>query len=128
MPRKSLGIMTESMLYTIMALQAGPRCGTEISGFIEKLTGGRVLLGPGTLYTILSKFLEAGYIREIATEGRKRTYELTAEGKDAYEKELARMEQCLNDAGKAPYLIMAKGADSNETEQTQNMPAALPAL
>ena len=31
MPRKSLGVMTESMFYTIMAFQAGRQCGTEES-------------------------------------------------------------------------------------------------
>ena len=83
MPKKSLGVMTESMFYTIMAFQAGPQCGIEIAAYVEELTGGRVQLGPGTLYTILSKFQEVGYLREISVAGRKRTYELTEEGRQA---------------------------------------------
>ncbi len=126
MPRKALGIMTESMFYTILAFQSGPRCGTEITAFIETLTGGRIQLGPGTLYTILSKFLEVGYLREIAVEGRKRTYELTGEGRRAYESEIARLQQCLADARAA--LTLQEGGVSDEKAEPQLAPAPLPAL
>ena len=88
MPKKALESMTESMFYTLLALLWGPKCGIEIAAFTDKLTKGRVQLGPGTLYTILSRFLECGYLREVATEGRKRTYALTEEGRMAYVSEL----------------------------------------
>ena len=127
MPRKSLGVMTESMFYTIMAFQSGPRCGTEISDFVEKLTDGRILLGPGTLYTILSKFQEVGYLREVAVEGRKRTYELTREGQTAYRNELIRLNQCLQDAGRSE--AFAAQEDVSHGEENQKMgPAAVPVL
>ncbi len=127
MPRKSLGVMTESMFYTIMAFQSGPRCGTEISDFVEKLTDGRILLGPGTLYTILSKFQEVGYLREVAVEGRKRTYELTREGQTAYRNEIIRLNQCLQDAGRSE--AFAAQEDASHGEENQKMgPAAVPVL
>ena len=128
MPRKALGDMTESMFYTLLALLTGPRCGTEIAAFAEKLTEGRVLLGPGTLYTILSRFLEAGYIREIATEGRKRTYALTAEGRLAYENELRRLRRCLEDAEAASAFLLTEGGDPDEGAGALPAPAPLPAL
>ena len=114
MPRKSLELMTESMLYTLMALQTGPRCGTEISAYVENLTGKRVLLGPGTLYTILNKFLEVGYLREVSVEGRKRTYALTAEGRRAYEQELERLRRCIRDAASAALYTLEEGGGENE--------------
>ena len=46
MPKRAMESMTESMFYTLMALLAGPRCGTEIAAFVKKLTEGRVVLGP----------------------------------------------------------------------------------
>ena len=126
MPRKSLELMTESMLYTLMALQTGPRCGIEISARVEALTRGRVQLGPGTLYTILNKFLEVGYLREVSVEGRKRTYALTEAGRGAYEQELERLRQCLRDAASAPSFALEEGGAAHEGPDLA--PAPLPAL
>ena len=55
-------------------------------------------LGPGTLYTILAKFLEEKLITETAVDGRKRTYAITEAGREAYKSELARLRQCIFDA------------------------------
>ena len=126
MPRKALELMTESMLYTMMAFQTGPRCGTEISAWVEGLTGGRVRLGPGTLYTILNNFLEVGYLREVAVEGRKRTYALTEAGKRAYAQELERLRRCLLDAQRAASFVPAEGGELREGPDLA--PAPLPAL
>ena len=126
MPKKALDSMTESMFYTIMAFLNGPRCGTEISAYVERLTEGRVPLGPGTLYTILNKFLEVGYLREVAQEGRKRTYALTAEGRRAYEQELERLHRCIRDAGTAAAFALEKGGEADEGSDLALAP--LPAL
>ena len=98
MPQKSLGQLTEPMFYVLMAFSRAPRCGTEVSAYVEQRTHGRVRLGPGTLYTILAKFEEVGYLREIEVVGRRRTYEITQTGWDAYQHELDRLRQCLTDA------------------------------
>ena len=127
MPRKSLELMTESMLYTLMAFQTGPRCGIEISAYVEELTEGRVQLGPGTLYTILNKFLEVGYLREVSQEGRKRTYALTEEGRKAYEQELERLRRCIRDAQRAASFAPEEGGVRNGADQGLAS-APLPAL
>ena len=98
MPRKAMDILTESMFYVLMALMTGPMCGTDIAIFIENRTKGRLQIGPATLYTILGKFEKEKYIREIAVEGRKRTYEITGKGFEAYREELKRLKQCVTDA------------------------------
>ena len=92
------GPMTESMFYILMSLMHQPRCGTEMSVWIEQKTMGRLKLGPGTLYTILGRFEDAMWITEIRVEGRKRTYCLTGDGRAAYDMEVARLKLCLADA------------------------------
>ena len=98
MPKKSMDTLTESMFYVLMALMTGPMCGIDIAAFIENRTKGRVKVGPATLYTILGKFETEKYIRETAVEGRKRTYEITGKGFEAYREELKRLKQCVIDA------------------------------
>ena len=98
MPKKALETLTESMFYVLMSFQEGQMCGSDIADAIETRTAGRVLIGPATLYTILGKFSQEKYIREVALEGRKRTYELTDKGAQAYAAEVARLQQCLIDA------------------------------
>lgn len=98
MPRKAMELLTESMFYVLMALCQGPMCGIDIAAFVEQRTGGRVQMGPATLYTILGKFEKEKYIREIQVDGRKRTYEVTNKGADAYRAELERLRRCLEDA------------------------------
>ncbi len=98
MPRKSMDTLTESMFYVLMALMDGPKCGIDISAFIENRTKSRLQMGPATLYTILGKFEKEKLIRETAVEGRKRTYEITGKGFEAYRDELKRLKQCVTDA------------------------------
>ena len=78
MPKKALDGLTESMFYLLMALNREERCGIDAAAFIERKTAGRLLLGPATLYTILGKFLEQGYIEEVSVEGRKRKKRLSS--------------------------------------------------
>ena len=98
MPKKAMVTLTESMFYVLMAFQNGEMCGIDIAEFIDTHTGGRVKIGPATLYTILGKFEKEKYIREIHVEGRKRTYLITKKGADAYQAELIRLKQCVADA------------------------------
>lgn len=95
---KSRGPLTEPMFYVLMAFLHGEMCGIDVAAFVEKKTRGRVKLGPGTLYTLLNKIQDETLIEEIDVEGRKRTYRLTAKGREAYEEELERLRACLRDA------------------------------
>ena len=98
MPKKAMEILTESMFYVLMALSDRPMCGIDIAAWITGKTRGRVSLGPATLYTILGKFQKEDYIEETEVEGRKRTYRITARGREAYLDELQRLRRCLADA------------------------------
>ena len=97
MAREPLKVLTESMFYVLLSLLRQERCGTEIVQFVDDTTAGRVLLGPGTLYTILAKFQEEGLIRETAVEGRKRTYAITDRGRALFRQELSRLKLCVAD-------------------------------
>ena len=101
MPRKPMTVLTEAMFYVLMAFRQGEMCGIDVSDWIEGRTGGRVKLGPATLYTILGKFEKEKLIRETLVEGRKRSYRITEKGLEAYEAELARLNRCLADAENA---------------------------
>lgn len=98
MGKKSLESLTETMFYVLMAFRRRALCGTEAAAFVSQKTKGRVNMGPGTLYTILAKFQEEGFLTEIAVEGRKRTYQLTESGEKRYQEEVARLRACVADA------------------------------
>ena len=98
MAGKERSALTEAMFYTLMAFTKGDMCGTEAAAFAHGKTRGRVLLGPGTLYTILAKFLEEELVTETEVEGRKRTYRLTEKGRGVYLSELDRLRRCIADA------------------------------
>lgn len=98
MPKRAMDILTESMFYVLMALRREPMCGIDIADFISRRTNGRLHIGPATLYTVLGKFEKEGYIQEISVVGRKRTYQITDRGGDAYLEELNRLKQCVADA------------------------------
>jgi len=97
MKNKIRGPLTEPMFYVLMAFLKQDMCGIDITEYVNRRTGGRVQLGPGTLYTILSKFQEDGMIEEVAVDGRKRTYHLTDKGRETYMGELERLQKCLQD-------------------------------
>ena len=55
MPREQFQNLTEPMYYILLALLE-ECCGVDIMDLVEDLSGGRVRIGPGTLYTLLARF------------------------------------------------------------------------
>lgn len=91
------GPLTEPMYYVLMSFLRQDMCGTEITEFVDRKTRGRVNLGPGTLYTLLARFLDEGLIRETQVDGRRRTYRITPKGRAAFQEELDRLRACTAD-------------------------------
>ena len=91
------GPLTEPMYYVLMSFLRQDMCGTEITEFVDRKTQGRVNLGPGTLYTLLARFLDEGLIRETQVDGRRRTYRITPKGRAAFQEELERLRACTAD-------------------------------
>lgn len=90
MPREQFQSLTEPMYYILMSLQE-ECCGVDIMEKVKALSGGRVQVGPGTLYTLLAKFQEGDIIEETRQEGRKKWYRITEKGKDTLKKEYRRI-------------------------------------
>lgn len=106
MPRPKFQTLTEQMFYILLCLKT--ECyGIDIFDRIAEMTDKRVTVGSGTLYNLLEQFLEAGMIREVKTEGRRRSYILTDTGKDALAKEYRRIQ-----AQAAHYETVFGGDDS----------------
>ena len=96
MPREKFQTLTEPMFYILLCLRE-ECCGIDIMERVRQMTGGRVVLGPGTLYHLLDQFAEAGMIAETRAEGRRRSYLLTARGREALADEALRLESQLQD-------------------------------
>ena len=79
MAREKFKNLTEPMYYILLSLHE-ERHGYEVMQYIEQLTAGRVIVGAGTLYNLLSRFQKEGIIALISDDGRKKTYKLTLDG------------------------------------------------
>ncbi len=93
--------LTEAVYYILLAVRK-PNHGYGIIQEIEKLTGGRVCLGPGTLYGAIQTLQKKGWIRiySVDTESRKKKeYLITESGKAVFEAERLRLEELLKNAG-----------------------------
>ncbi len=97
MPRKAFDTLSEPMFYVLMALRRRNLCGVDIAEWVARKTGQRIILGPGTLYTILPKLTEEGILREVGTDGRRRNYEITDRGMALYDTECERLRRCVAD-------------------------------
>ena len=64
---------------------------------VERMTEGRVVIGPGTLYSLLESFLKEGFIQETRVDGRKRSYQITVKGRLRLEEEVQRLRRQTED-------------------------------
>ena len=96
MAREKFQTLTEQMFYILLCL-GHECCGTDIMAQVQQLTGGRVSVGPGTLYNLLDSFRLSGMIEETGSFGRRRSYILTDRGRQALREEYERMQKQLRD-------------------------------
>ncbi len=68
MAREKFSTLTEQMFYILLCLRE-ECCGMDVMARVNELTGGRVAVGPGTLYNLLEQFLAAGVHRRDARGG-----------------------------------------------------------
>ena len=90
MAREKFQTLTEQMFYVLLCLTV-ECCGMDILDRVPAMTAGRVHVGSGTLYNLLEQFVEEDMIRETRVEGRRRSYILTAKGREMLEKEYRRI-------------------------------------
>ena len=92
------GPMTEAMYYILLALLK-PGHGYGMMQRIKELSGGRLVMGPGTLYGVLSRMSREGLIVLTGEERRRKTYAITDAGKAALLLEYSRLKQLVSDGG-----------------------------
>jgi len=97
--------LPEATFEILLALAEGERHGYAIQRDVAARTGGRVKLGPGTLYGAVKRLLAAGLIEErtarggsAAGEERRRVYGLSGLGGRVVSAELARLESLVRAA------------------------------
>ena len=92
--------LTEAIFYILLAVRK-PNHGYGILQEVETLTGGRVVLGPGTLYGAIQSLVKKGWISIYSedTESRKKKeYLITESGKAVFEEETQRLAELLRNA------------------------------
>ena len=105
MPREKYQTLTEQMFYILICLTQ-ESCGVDIMKKVEELTNGRVIIGPGTLYSLLDNFIKEKMIIETKIEDRKKNYVITSLGTEMLEKEYLRVIKLKND-----YEMLVKGGE-----------------
>ncbi len=97
--------MTETTYYTLLAVTE-PRHGYAIMQYVSGLTKGRIVLGTGTLYTMVGRLAADGIVVTVPTDGKKAYLitdigmELLCEETERIKKQLADGESVLNGPSK----------------------------
>jgi DNA-binding PadR family transcriptional regulator len=81
--------MTPAFLHMMLCFGEGPKHGYAVMQEIEERTGGRIRVGPSSLYYSLARLEDAGLVEEVEVTGgvaepheeRRRYYRLTPAGR-----------------------------------------------
>lgn len=95
--------MTPLFFHLLLSLSAGARHGYAMMGEVEERTGGRIDVGPSSLYYALGRLEEAGLIAEADVsadddaphEERRRYYALTEAGRERLAEEMSTLEDIV---------------------------------
>jgi DNA-binding PadR family transcriptional regulator len=94
--------LTPVVFHTLVALASGPVHGYAIAQEVERETGGRIRMGPGTLYGSLQRMRDEELIEESANPGedgvhseRRRYYRLTRWGAAVLRAETGRLRRAV---------------------------------
>ena len=94
--------LTEAVFYILLAARK-PVHGYGIIQEAAELTGGRLNLGPGTLYGAITSLLDKGWIALVSAETgsrKKKEYLITEAGRAAFYAELSRLRELVANGGK----------------------------
>jgi len=107
--------LTSAALNVLLALADGERHGYGIMLEVKERTGGRVRLGPGTLYGAIKRLKEGGVIEESgrrsgteADDERRRYYRLTGFGGEVLAAEVERLDGLVRAARRKGAFPMPK--------------------
>ena len=92
--------LTEALFYILLSVRR-PNHGYGIIQEVEKLTNGRLNLGPGTLYGAIQTMTAKGWIRIYSAETdsrKKKEYLITDLGRSVFAEECRRLKELLENA------------------------------
>ena len=102
MPKRKLDPLPAAAFQILLALAGEDLHGYGIMRQVAEQTGGRMRLGPGTLYSSIQSLLEAGLIEELGAredarlgQERRRYYRLSAAGRKLARAEADRLADLL---------------------------------
>jgi len=102
MPKQKLSPLPSAAFRILVALAGQELHGYGIMRNVAEQTGGRMRLGPGTLYSSIRALLEEGLIQEVdhprdpsAKDERRRYYHLTSAGRKLARSEAERLADLL---------------------------------
>ena len=87
--------LTEAIFYILLAARR-PIHGYGIIQEVAEMTGGRVNLGPGTLYGAINTLLDRGWLELYSVQDysrKKKEYRITPAGRTAYRAEMDRLRE-----------------------------------
>ena len=91
-------VLTEAVYYILLSLTK-PLHGYGIMQKIEEMTDGRLIVSAGTLYGAISNLLEKGWIAPCGessdTDGRRKMYQITANGQEILKAEYNRLNELV---------------------------------
>ena len=102
MPKRKLDPLPSAAFQILLSLADDDLHGYAIMRQVEQQTGGRLRLGPGTLYSSIQALLEGKLIEEVARaedaelrQERRRFYRLTTSGRKLARSEAERLADVL---------------------------------
>lgn len=88
--------MTEAAYYVLLSLlETG--YGYGMMQRIRELSGGRLEMGPGTLYGVLTRMRKEGLIVLDSQDDRRKNYAITPAGREALAAEYRRLKRMVSD-------------------------------
>ncbi len=84
--------MSEQSFLLLLCL-IEPRHGYGIMQMVLEQSGGRISLGPSTVYTILYKMEQDGLIEVVSEVERRKVYRITAQGRMVLQAETGRISE-----------------------------------
>jgi len=82
--------MTETGFYILYCLQQQMH-GYNVTKRVRELTGGQIVISPGTMYGTLSKMEKDGLIVFVREEDKRKLYEITPLGREILDLETRRI-------------------------------------
>jgi DNA-binding PadR family transcriptional regulator len=88
-----LGRFADPSLLILTSLAEGHKHGYAIMTDVAAFSG--VQMEPGTLYGALTRLERRGWVRPLATQERRRPYQITAAGQSVLAEQLSSMQQIV---------------------------------